>query len=106
MPELNHTLLIILKQSAEHSFEDSALDMMISFVMKADLEDVLELIKLGLIVELGNMKRDFKATEDDESHSKVIVLGKEISERVRGMGLLSKGVHRELERFQLLFFSS
>ena len=96
IPELNQTLLILLKQSIEHNFEDSALEMMAFFVAKVDAEDVLDLIKLGLIVELGTMKKEFSEGEDEENLSKIILIGKEINERVRGMGLLSKGVYREL----------
>ena len=68
--------------------------MLTSFVIRVEIQDVLELIELGLLVELGNMKKAFRLSEDDENLSKIIQLGKELNERVRGMGLISKGVHR------------
>ena len=50
--------------------------MLTSFIIRVDIQDVLELIELGLLVELGNMKKIFRMSEDDENHSKIIQLGK------------------------------
>lgn len=39
--ELNQTLIIILKQSILNNFEDTALNMLLSFVIKVEVENII-----------------------------------------------------------------
>ena len=61
---------------------------------------------LGLIIEFSKWKEKFQEEDEQEYLSKLVMICKELDQRVDSMGLFGKGVYRELSRFSLTNFNN
>lgn len=58
-PQLNQTLMIFIKQAPNLNMEEIVLEILTEFTTKARLEDLMNMVEFGLIMELGDWKQCF-----------------------------------------------
>ena len=94
--ELLESTIILLKQASKLGMDHLILDLISLFAEKASVEHIMHCVHLGLIVELGRWKKELEVEQEWEKKDRIVRLSRELGERVSGMELISKGVHREL----------
>ena len=87
-------MIMLMKQTTELGMDHLMLDVVSSFVEKATVEHVMYCVHLGLIVELGVWKKQFEIDQEEDKVGRIVSLARELCEKVSGMEMISKGVHR------------